>query len=40
MEVHDDPDHAPSDGPNMVKLSELEAVLKPILAIDKIAKGL
>jgi 2-dehydro-3-deoxyphosphooctonate aldolase (KDO 8-P synthase) len=40
MEVHDDPDHAPSDGPNMVKLAELEAVLKPILAIDKIAKGI
>lgn len=28
VEVHEDPDKAPSDGPNMVKLSELEAILK------------
>ncbi len=39
LEVHDDPDHAPSDGPNMVKIEELEAVLGPILQIDKIAKA-
>ena len=39
MEVHDDPDHAPSDGANMVKLNALEMVLKPIMAIDKIAKS-
>ena len=30
MEVHEDPDRAPSDGPNMVKLSDLEAILKKI----------
>lgn len=38
VETHQDPDSAPSDGPNMVKLSELESVLKPVQAIDLIAK--
>jgi 2-dehydro-3-deoxyphosphooctonate aldolase (KDO 8-P synthase) len=40
MEVHNDPDSAPSDGPNMVYLDKLEAVLKPMMAIDKIAKNI
>lgn len=30
VEVHEAPDRAPSDGPNMVKLSELEAILKKV----------
>jgi 2-dehydro-3-deoxyphosphooctonate aldolase (KDO 8-P synthase) len=38
METHQDPDSAPSDGPNMVKLAELEGVLKRLLSIDKITK--
>ncbi len=38
MEVHDDPDHAPSDGPNMVRLDDLENVLRPIIEIDRIVK--
>ncbi|MGG0479327.1 3-deoxy-8-phosphooctulonate synthase [Priestia megaterium] len=38
-EVHPDPDKALSDGPNMIKLHELEEVLKPIKAIDDIIKG-
>ncbi|MCY9023228.1 3-deoxy-8-phosphooctulonate synthase [Priestia megaterium] len=38
-EVHPDPDNALSDGPNMIKLHELEEVLKPIKAIDDIIKG-
>lgn len=33
MEVHENPDQALSDGPNMIPLAQLEAVLKPILAI-------
>lgn len=33
MEVHEDPDNAPSDGPNMIPLAELEGVLKQLLAI-------
>ncbi len=40
MEVHNDPDNAPSDGPNMLRLDQLEAVLKPMIAIDKIAKSI
>ena len=28
METHEDPDNAPSDGPNMVPLSEVKALLK------------
>ncbi|MEI6863649.1 MAG: 3-deoxy-8-phosphooctulonate synthase, partial [Candidatus Omnitrophota bacterium] len=30
IEVHENPDRAPSDGPNMVKLSDLEAILKKV----------
>jgi len=30
VEAHEDPDRAPSDGPNMVKLSDLEAILKRV----------
>jgi len=38
MEVHQDPDHAPSDGPNMVKLKDFPALLEDLVAIDAIAK--
>ena len=38
LEVHQDPDHAPSDGPNMLKLKDLPALLDELLAIDAIAK--
>jgi 2-dehydro-3-deoxyphosphooctonate aldolase (KDO 8-P synthase) len=38
MEVHQDPDNAPSDGPNMVKLKELPALLAQLVEIDAIAK--
>ena len=40
MEVHPNPDEAMSDGPNMVKLAELEEVLKPIVEIDALVKSL
>ncbi len=33
MEIHQDPDNAPSDGPNMVPLAKLEAVLQQVLRI-------
>ena len=33
MEVHEDPDNAPSDGPNMIPLAELETVLRQILNV-------
>ena len=39
MEVHEDPDNAPSDGPNMVRLEELKGVLETLLAHDRITKG-
>ena len=38
MEVHQDPDHAPSDGPNMVKLKDFPALLEQLVEIDAIAK--
>jgi 2-dehydro-3-deoxyphosphooctonate aldolase (KDO 8-P synthase) len=39
METHQDPDNAPSDGPNMVPLNELEGLLTQLLAFDRVAKG-
>ncbi len=39
METHRDPDNAPSDGPNMVPLSNLRALLETLLEIDRIAKA-
>ncbi|MFA5592116.1 MAG: 3-deoxy-8-phosphooctulonate synthase [Micavibrio sp.] len=38
METHQDPDNAPSDGPNMVKISELEGVLSKMKEIDAVVK--
>jgi 2-dehydro-3-deoxyphosphooctonate aldolase (KDO 8-P synthase) len=38
-ETHQDPDNAPSDGPNMIPLRLLEAFLKDLKAIDAIAKA-
>jgi 2-dehydro-3-deoxyphosphooctonate aldolase (KDO 8-P synthase) len=38
LETHQDPDHAPSDGPNMLKLEDLPALLDELVALDRIAK--
>ena len=38
IETHQDPDNAPSDGPNMVPLKEMEKLLLELMAFDKIAK--
>jgi 2-dehydro-3-deoxyphosphooctonate aldolase (KDO 8-P synthase) len=38
IETHQDPDAAPSDGPNMVPLSALEALLSELIAIDRLVK--
>ncbi len=38
MEVHEDPDRAPSDGPNMLKLKDLPELLSELVEIDAIAK--
>ena len=40
IETHQDPDNAPSDGPNMVPLDEMEALLQRLMAFDRLAKGL
>ncbi|MCI5566679.1 MAG: 3-deoxy-8-phosphooctulonate synthase [Veillonellaceae bacterium] len=39
LEVHDNPDEALSDGPNMVYLDKLEEILKDALAINEIVRG-
>lgn len=39
MEVHDNPEEALSDGPNMLYLDQLEDLLKDVLAIDKIVRN-
>ncbi|MCA3574981.1 MAG: 3-deoxy-8-phosphooctulonate synthase [Aestuariivirga sp.] len=39
IETHEDPDNAPSDGPNMVPLDRLESLLKTLIALDKVAKA-
>jgi 2-dehydro-3-deoxyphosphooctonate aldolase (KDO 8-P synthase) len=38
IETHQDPDSAPSDGPNMVPLSAFEALLRELMAIDAVVK--
>jgi 2-dehydro-3-deoxyphosphooctonate aldolase (KDO 8-P synthase) len=40
IETHPDPDKAPSDGPNMVPLTDFEGLLRGLMALDKVAKGL
>lgn len=39
IETHADPDSAPSDGPNMIPLRDMEKVLKRLMALDAVAKG-
>ncbi|MGO8953372.1 MAG: 3-deoxy-8-phosphooctulonate synthase [Rhodomicrobium sp.] len=39
LETHQDPDHAPSDGPNMLPLSSLEALLRELQEFDRLAKA-
>lgn len=38
METHEDPDHAPSDGPNMIPLNNLQSILQDLKAIDELVK--
>jgi 2-dehydro-3-deoxyphosphooctonate aldolase (KDO 8-P synthase) len=40
LEVHEDPDHALSDGPNSYRLDELESLLRELKRIDAITKDL
>ncbi len=39
IECHEDPDHAPSDGPNMIPLAEMPALLARLKAFDDLAKA-
>jgi 2-dehydro-3-deoxyphosphooctonate aldolase (KDO 8-P synthase) len=39
IETHQDPDHAPSDGPNMVALKDMEALLRRLQDFDRVAKS-
>ncbi|MCG7359927.1 3-deoxy-8-phosphooctulonate synthase [Roseomonas sp. ACRSG] len=39
IETHEDPDHAPSDGPNMVPLRQFEGLLRDLMALDKLSKA-
>ncbi len=39
METHQDPDNAPSDGPNMVHLKDMEGLLARLVAFDRLAKA-
>ena len=39
IETHPDPDRAPSDGPNMVPLKEMEGLLRMLMAFDRLAKA-
>ncbi|TYB86715.1 3-deoxy-8-phosphooctulonate synthase [Oceaniovalibus sp. ACAM 378] len=38
IETHEDPDNAPSDGPNMIPLTEMRALIGQLCAFDKLAK--
>ncbi|WP_075655446.1 3-deoxy-8-phosphooctulonate synthase [Pseudochrobactrum sp. B5] len=40
IETHQDPDNAPSDGPNMVPLKDMPRLLETLMAFDKLAKSL
>jgi 2-dehydro-3-deoxyphosphooctonate aldolase (KDO 8-P synthase) len=39
IETHQDPDKAPSDGPNMVPLKDFAALMRELMAIDRVVKG-
>ena len=39
IETHQDPDNAPSDGPNMIPLDQMPHLIKTLMALDEIAKA-
>jgi 2-dehydro-3-deoxyphosphooctonate aldolase (KDO 8-P synthase) len=39
IETHQDPDQAPSDGPNMVPLKQMEGLLRRLVEFDRLAKN-
>ena len=40
IETHEDPDNAPSDGPNMIPVDQMEGLIAQLRAFDGLAKGL
>jgi 2-dehydro-3-deoxyphosphooctonate aldolase (KDO 8-P synthase) len=39
IETHEDPDRAPSDGPNMIPLDRMPALIEGLMAFDRLAKA-
>ncbi|QUS35055.1 3-deoxy-8-phosphooctulonate synthase [Falsirhodobacter algicola] len=39
IETHEDPDNAPSDGPNMIRLDQMQALVESLMAFDGLAKA-
>jgi 2-dehydro-3-deoxyphosphooctonate aldolase (KDO 8-P synthase) len=39
IETHGDPDHAPSDGPNMLPLKDFEPLMRELMPLDALAKA-
>ncbi len=39
LETHQDPDNAPSDGPNMIRLDDMAGVIATLMALDSVAKA-
>ena len=39
IETHEDPDHAPSDGPNMIALAQMPALIESLMQFDRLAKA-
>ena len=39
METHQDPDNAPSDGPNMIYLKDLPGIVETLMELDRVAKA-
>jgi len=39
LETHEDPDRAPSDGPNMIQLAQMPALITSLMAFDRLAKA-
>lgn len=39
IETHENPDHAPSDGPNMIPLTEMPALVRSLMSFDTLAKS-
>ncbi|MDE8343014.1 MAG: 3-deoxy-8-phosphooctulonate synthase, partial [Acidocella sp.] len=39
IECHQDPDHAPSDGPNMIPLRDMAGLIKTLMAFDSLTKN-